>query len=313
MRDFYTRALLASLPPAPVRSHWEETTMRPLLVATNLDACLLHAQTFSFEAARPALRSLAARGVPLVLASSKTRAEVLPLAEALGWHSPLIVENGGALLVPRGMLSRRVPGSLGLGRYEVIGLGPRRRALAAALEDIAVETGAQPRALSCLAPAEVARLTGLAPLAIRRAQRREWDEPFLADASALEAISDAARRRGLRVVRGGRFLHLTGVGDKGSALGVLLDLLAADGRTFRTAAVGNAASDVGLLERVDWAILMPRASGDIEPTLAERLPAARRARQAGPSGWNEAVLAMLGEPAALAASIVPAALLVPER
>jgi mannosyl-3-phosphoglycerate phosphatase len=315
MRDFHESVSVTAVPRWAARpsAELEQHGPRALLLVTDLDGCLLDEETYAFDDARPALRALAARGVPLVLASSKTRAEVVPLAEALGLRSPLIVENGGALLVPRGLLSRRVAGALGLGGYDVVGLGLTRRALVAVLGDIAVETGTRVRAFSSLSPTEIQRLTGLSHLAIRRAQRREWDEPFLAEAPAIDAISDAARRRGLRVVQGGRFLHLTGAGDKGSALGLLLDLLAADGRSFRTAAVGNSAHDLSLLERVDWAILIPRATGDIEATLAARLPAARRAQQAGPSGWNDAVLALLGEPAEATARWQPSAMPVPAR
>ena len=58
-----------------------------LLVATDLDGCLLDEETYSYEAARPALDALARRRVPLVLCSSKTRAEMQPLARELGSRS----------------------------------------------------------------------------------------------------------------------------------------------------------------------------------------------------------------------------------
>ena len=49
---------------------------------------------------RPARRLDALRraGVPLVLCSSKTRAEMEPLAAAIGATGPLVVENGGAIV-----------------------------------------------------------------------------------------------------------------------------------------------------------------------------------------------------------------------
>src|SRR5262245_50293684 len=46
------------------------------LVFTDLDGTLLDADTYSYEAASPALERLRERGTPLVMVTSKTRAEV---------------------------------------------------------------------------------------------------------------------------------------------------------------------------------------------------------------------------------------------
>src|SRR5262245_16745201 len=71
-----------------------------LLVFTDLDGCLLDEHTYSWERARPALEALRARGVPLLLCSSKTRSEMEALARELGLAWPYVVENGGAFVIP---------------------------------------------------------------------------------------------------------------------------------------------------------------------------------------------------------------------
>jgi HAD superfamily hydrolase (TIGR01484 family) len=73
-----------------------------LLVFSDLDGCLLDERTYRWDAARPALEALGSRGVPLLLCSSKTRAEMEALAGGLGLAWPFIVENGGALVIPNG-------------------------------------------------------------------------------------------------------------------------------------------------------------------------------------------------------------------
>lgn len=80
-------------PAAPVR-----------LVFTDLDGTLLDHETYSFAPAAEALAALKARGVPLVLASSKTAAEIAELHRALGLgDTPAIVEKRrGALAAGRG-------------------------------------------------------------------------------------------------------------------------------------------------------------------------------------------------------------------
>lgn len=257
--------------------------MTGLLVATDLDGTLLDEATYSWASARPALAALARAGAKLVLASSKSRAEMEPLARELDLAPALIVENGGAILLPA------EPGG-----YETVVCGAARAALVAALAEIARETGAGVAGFASFSAERVAELTGLAPDAAARALEREYDEPFLlGDGTLAAAIGAAARRRGLAVTRGGRFFHLTGDADKGRALRRLLEILAGRGRSFHTIGLGDAANDLSLLAAVDRPILIPRPSGRPDPTLAAALPGAELAPEPGPAGWNAAVLVLL--------------------
>jgi len=219
---------------------------------------------------------------------------MVPLSRALGLASPLIVENGGALLVPEGHLPRPPRGAELRAGFWTIVLGARRPDLLRALEEVARDLRIGVRSFASLDPAEVTALTGLSSPAARLAQQREYDEPFLLeDETAAAALAEAVRGRGLRVTRGGRFWHLTGEADKGRALRVLLDLHEADGRRFATVALGDSANDVSLLRAVERPILVPRPRGAVDPELAAALPGAEHAPAPGPAGWNAAVLAVL--------------------
>lgn len=257
--------------------------MTELLVATDLDGTLLDEATYSWEPARPALAALARAGATLVLASSKTLAEMQPLARELGLDPALIVENGGAVRLPR-------PG----GGHETLVCGTDRSALVAALAEIAAESGARPTGFASLTAERVAELTGLDPTTAARALERQYDEPFLLeDESRAAALAAAARRRGLRVSRGGRFFHLTGDADKGRALRRLLERLGESGRSFRTVGLGDAGNDLPLLAAVERPVVVPRPSGRPDAALAAALPGAELAPAPGPVGWNAAVLALL--------------------
>jgi mannosyl-3-phosphoglycerate phosphatase len=265
----------------------------PLLIATDLDTIPLAADTYGLLLARPALDALVRSGALVVLASRRTRPEVRRLARMLAMRAPLIVEGGGGVLFPTRLLGQRVPGSRRSGGYESVRLGVSRRTLLAALPAIAATTGATLRGFSSLPVAEIEKVTGLTRSEIRLARCREWDEPFLVEAGDAERVAAAASRRGLRVTRGDRFWRLAGAADKGAALGLVLDLFAAEGRRFASVGLGGAADDLSMLARVDRAILMPRPDGSIDPTLAAALPRAERAPAPGPAGWNAAVLHVL--------------------
>lgn len=264
-----------------------------LLVATDLDGCLLDA-AYSYEPARPALAALARDLVPLVLVSSKTRAEIEPLVRVLGLDTPFVVENGGALIVPWGLLPRgEREGEEG--PYAEIPLGTPRRVLVEALHELAARTGVKVRGFAGLTSFDLERLTGLSAAAAMCALQRHYDEPFLVEGGdePAERLAGAAVRRGLVVSRGGQFHHLTGRVGKGDALRRLLEIYGVARRRFHTVALGDAANDRSMLELCDRPIVVPRANGSLEPSLAGALPRAERAPGPGPTGWNAAVLAVL--------------------
>ena len=275
------RAAGASAPPYRILRRPDRAWgARALLVVTDLDGSLLD-ETYGFEPARPALAALAKAGAGLVLASSKTRAEMEPLAARLGLRTPLIVENGGAILMPREQ-----------GGWEPVARGVAHAHLRRALDEIARETRAAVRGFTSLGAEAVAHLTGLELAAARLALARDHDEPFvLADETRAPELAAAAERRGLRVTRGGRFFHLTGDTDKGRAFRRLLTLVAPPRETV---GLGDAANDLSLLEAVNRPILIPRGDRTVAPELAAALPHAEVAPAPGPVGWNAAVTTVLG-------------------
>jgi mannosyl-3-phosphoglycerate phosphatase len=268
------------------------------LVVTDLDGTLLDKDTYDFAPARPALAALADRGIPLVLCSSKTRAEMEPLAARLGLATPLVVENGGALVFPADTLPTPPPGAWRDRSHVVVPLGVARADLVSALPDVASEAGVTVRGFATMTTDEVAALTGLESGAASRALCREWDEPFIVEGNAHtrpehgERLAEAARRRGLQVTRGGRFHHLTGPVDKGQALRALLRLLPL-APLGQTVGLGDSANDLPMLQAVDRPIVMPRENDGVEPALVAALPGAERGPAPGPAGWAAAVLGIL--------------------
>ena len=183
------------------------------LAATDFYGTLLDRETYDFAPAQPALDALREAQVPLVLCSSKTRAEMEPLAVAIGVPGPLVVENGGAV----------VTGS------SVLLMGTPREQLLAELPAVAREAGVRVRPFAEMSVGEVVALLGLPPEQAVLAMRREYDEPFVVedppgrDLEVDARLDRAARGRGLRATHGGRVHHLTGPADKGQAVRALVD------------------------------------------------------------------------------------------
>jgi mannosyl-3-phosphoglycerate phosphatase len=270
-------------------------SVRPALVVfSDLDGCLLDATTYEYEAALPALSELERAGVPLVLCSSKTRAEMEVLAARLGLCAPFVVENGGAIVAPHGSLCEP-PGAVLEDGALVVPLGARRPVLVQALGDISVETGLELRGFSQMKPSEVAAWTGLPRHAAVFAMERRYDEPFvvMGEKPLGNALVEAAERRGLVITRGGRFFHLSGRVDKGLAVRLLAACFGTADRPPRTAALGDAENDLSMLRSVDVPVIVPCPDGSVDERLAQALPDARIAPAPGPVGWNAAVLELL--------------------
>lgn len=255
----------------------------PWVVFTDLDGTLLDAETYDFAPARPALAALRRQRATLVLASSKTRREIELIARRLELRSPLICENGGGILLPRST-----------GGFRCLALGVPRQQLVRALAEVAQETSTPLTGFSALTAKDVVELTGLPAAEARLALERDFDEPFLAPAgTSLETLRESAGRRGLRIVRGGRFLHLTGNSDKGRAATLLFSHLSRRIDGLRSLGLGDADNDLSLLRAVSRAVVIPDCTGKPAPELRMAIPGAEVAPHPGPRGWNAAVLAVL--------------------
>jgi mannosyl-3-phosphoglycerate phosphatase len=242
-----------------------------MIVFTDLDGTLLDRDTYSYAQAMPAMAQLRARGIPLVLVTSKTRAEVAALREEMGNTDPYIVENGAAIVTP--------------GQPDIV-LGATAAAAREALRLAAARSGARVQGFSQMTVEEIVAHSGLRPEVAALAARREFGEPFIlmdGDSASLEA---ALGTLGFQMTRGGRFFHVLGGSDKARAV---LALAARLGETD-TVGLGDAPNDAAFLAAVRHPVIVPSPHLDAMRAL---LPDATVAPEPGPAGWNQAVLKLL--------------------
>lgn len=262
-----------------------------LIIFSDLDGTLLDHDTYSHEAAGPALEALKEKGIPLILCSSKTRAEMQNIWHALGLNSPFIVENGGGVFVPKEHFLATEPG------WKPAGAGWRMMALGLPIAEVrkrfnTFKSHFDARGFGDMSDQEVADLTGLGLAQAALARQRDFNEPVWLpkpDAQA-GAFTQAAQSTGLEVTRGGRFFHLLAGGDKGKAVDKVAGLFRAYDDSLVTMALGDALNDLPMLAGVDRPVLVAQHHGghaDIE------IPALLREPGIGPKGWNAAVLAAL--------------------
>jgi mannosyl-3-phosphoglycerate phosphatase len=264
------------------------------MVFTDLDGTLLDHDTYRWDEAEPALTLCASHDVPVILVSSKTRAEINVLRFELGLASPFISENGGGIFFPVESVAEPPPDAFLDEDLWKWSLGSSYRDVVAALHEIREEMGWDIRGFADMTVDEISRITGLEPERARLAAMREYDEPFIAphpQRSKMDALIEAASRRGLQVTEGGRFHHLHGACDKGEAVEKLVRWYEKTRGPVKTIALGDSPNDFAMLKRVDYPVLV-RSSREY-PGLEKALNHLRTTQEKGPAGWNAAVTALL--------------------
>jgi mannosyl-3-phosphoglycerate phosphatase len=273
--------------------------MPQYVVFADLDGTLLNTCPASWEAASLALEALRTHNIPLILVSSRTRAELEPLRRRLQHRDPFIVENGAAVFVPQGVFTFPLERMRTKPSYDVIELGMPYHMLRDVLKQIedAVETPLH--GFGDLSVEEIMQITGLSHADAELAGMREYDEPFLLEGPQplLEEVCRQIVTRGLRWTKVGRLFHLTGDNDKGEAAELLMrcyqreQRLRFQTRTVESVGIGESIQDVPLLAVVDHPILVQKPDGSFDMDVL--LPRLVRSRGIGPTGWNDAVLRLL--------------------
>ncbi|MCP4575595.1 MAG: HAD-IIB family hydrolase [Deltaproteobacteria bacterium] len=278
------------------------------LVFSDLDGTLLDHHTYDWEEAQPALDHCRKNGVPVILVSSKTRAEMDVLRRKLNLRAPFVSENGGGIFFPREAFKEAPADSFPLEIQEPEGsdglwqwsLGTPYTHLVRALGHMRESLRLSLKGFSEMDVSEISRLTGLGEEAARLASCREYDEPFIFEGEApddLGPLHEHAAQRGLMIVSGGRFHHLLGNNHKGKAMARIVSWyhsqyhLEGQSDHIPTIALGDSPNDFPMLMRADFPVLI--LSKHHFPDLEKKIPNLETTKYPGPKGWNEAILNIL--------------------
>jgi len=265
----------------------------PLLIFTDLDGTLLDHHSYSFMGAEAALRRLHHHSIPVILTSSKTRAELQALQEKLGLNEPFIAENGGGLFIP---YNYTLPDTGAFEKFDTYygkQFGKPYIYIRTIFET--VRSQYHIRGFADMPVEEIMEATGLSRSEVLLARQREFSEPFrfLAE-PRLQELKEEVAGHGLTVTRGGRFFHLMAAEqDKGRAAAETTRLFQAGcPEKIVTIGLGDAENDYPMLKVVDVPVLIPKPDGSYENI---ELRGLRRSPYPGSKGWGAAVTAILDD------------------
>lgn len=264
--------------------------MQKTIIFTDLDGTLLDLVRYSYEDALPALDMVLAHGIPLILCSSKTRAEITVYRRRMDNDYPFISENGGGIFIPQGYFATPTEDSISLDGFHLVALGTPHAEIRRRFIALREQLGVNVRGFTDMTVEEVAALTGLSYDEAALSKQRDFEEPFVfdgaPDAGFLRAIEDA----GMNWTQG-RVFHIMGQHDKGRAVRLLKALYEREHGTVTTIGLGDSLNDLPMLEAVDHPVLVQQEDGSFDARID--IAGLIRTQSPGPLGWNETVLQLL--------------------
>ncbi len=263
---------------------------KKFIIFTDLDGSLLNHSDYSYKDAIPALRKIKEKKIPLIVTTSKTRAEVEELLKELSLNEPFIIENGAAVFFPNGYRGFSIDGEK-IGKYTIIKLGKDygyiREVFNSLKKDFPV------KGFGDMSVEEIAFLTDLPLEKAKLAKKREFTEPFIIeDEKLIPELEKKVSDFGLKITKGGRFYHLIGKGqDKGKAVSLTIDIFRKNSwKKAKTVGIGDSKNDIPMLKAVDIPVLIMKENGSYE-TIS--LPNLIKSKYPGSKGWNQVVLSLI--------------------
>jgi mannosyl-3-phosphoglycerate phosphatase len=270
------------------------------IIFTDLDGTLLDSETYSYEKSLAAINRLKENGIPIIFCSAKTRAEQEIYRRELGLFHPFIVENGGAIFIPRAYFPFPFDYHKVVDELLAIELGIPYGKTRELLHKIKKENDFRFRGFGDMSAAEVAEETGLNIEFAKLAKQREYAETVVIASEAKQShitpeeiarFLEKIREAGLNWAYGGRLYHIMGGDDKGKAVEILSDLYRKMWGEIKTIGLGDSLNDLPMLSLVDIPILVQKRDYSWEDI---NLPRLRKIQGVGPEGWSRAIVEIFG-------------------
>ena len=275
-----------------------KTAARRVVVVTDIDDSLLEPGARALPSERAALDFLASRGIPLVINSSRTHAEIERIQETLRLLTPSISEHGSALFIPPGCfpsIPDRAARAVG---GHVIEFGRPYHEVVEAVRITGRELGVEIVGFADLAIEDAARELGVSDVEAQLAKLREYTELIrIADETDARRshVLNALRRRGLRCWPIGRHHLVSATRDRAESLLTLKALWRHGwGEPPCIVGFGNSEDDVNWLRYADLAVIVQDDHAGVDPRILSKLPTAQVSQRPGRLGWSDAILESVG-------------------
>ncbi len=261
------------------------------IVFTDMDGTLLDHHTYSHAEADEMLAKLKTMKVPVIPTTSKTFEEVTVLREEIGLSDPFIVENGAAIHIPHGFFKQKPANTQWFNGFWVRQFCSKKQYWLSLLKRVEREFTGLFTHFSAMSTEEIVEATGLSFEEAQRAANRQYGEPVLwkSDEQTKQKFIQALISVGAKPLQGGRFIHISGDCNKGSALEWFMAEYKRQypDRFCQSIALGDGQNDVAMLDAADYSVRI--LSPVNEPPILSKQDNVITSTKTGPTGWTESL------------------------
>ena len=287
---------------------------------TDIDGTLVDINTAEYgKETDKLIRLIKERNIPLILTSAKTRLEQNKIREDLGLSDPFIVENGGAIVIPKGYfpdyalrdikyplreIQETKNGARDVNHEIVVEFGKPADYIRAKLSDIRKKYSINFRGVADISVEKLSNLALISREQAKRMAQRNYGETILQIQSEdIARFIKYVQEDGMKVIHGGRFFDVTVGTDKGIAVGILKKLFKDKFHNNVTFfGIGDSTNDIPMLNLMDIPILVQRQDSswvdDGEIKMKNAVDSSRNSISSnklikvegiGPNGWENAI------------------------
>lgn len=256
------------------------------IIFTDLDGTLLD-KDYSFKKAEEGLKLLKEKNIPLIICTSKTRAEIEKYRKKIKNKHPFISENGGAIFIPKDYFKFSFKYTKKTKDYYIIELGERYKKLREELKKIESKTRTKIISFGEMSLKNISYETNLPKEEVKLARKREYDEAFRIIGKGKDKILREIKKRNLNYLKGGNYFHIIGENDKGKAMNILKNIYEKENKKkIKTLAIGDSYNDKEMLKNADESFLVQKNDEKWEKIDLKKI---KKIKGVGPKGWNNII------------------------
>lgn len=261
-------------------------------IFTGMDGALLHPLTQSYAPALDSIRLLQRSRIPIIFCSHRTREEQTLLQEELAIGDPFIVEDGGAIFIPKEYFRFPFAYDKLVSNFFVIELGQPYSTVRQKLKPLQDEFDVV--AFGDLATEEIARETGFTLKMAAAAQKREYSEIVMigGDRRKMATIIGRLTREGFDVKALGKYFLISLGNDSSKGVRILTELLKLNIGKLTTIGIGSEKNDETMLSSVDRPFLVQNRDSK---WCKMKIRGLQKVRGIGPDGWASVIKEIAGK------------------
>ena len=262
------------------------------IVFTDIDGTLTDIFSGEYGEVDRLIAVLKTNNVPVVLCSAKTYAEQNKIRDELNLMDPFIVENGGAIIIPKDYFdfhysspyfgeTRQKDG------YIIIEIGRSAREIRTRLAEIRNRFKIEFKGVADVPVEELSKLATMPIDFARRMAQRDYGETILQiKESEVPLFTKHVEEVGMKVIYGARFFDVTAGNDKGKAVSILLNLFRRKYHNQLTSfGIGDSANDGPMLRLMDVPMLVQKPDSSWSELGITNIV---KLKGVGPWGWKSA-------------------------